>query len=261
MILVMSPRKIEIFGLEDFPEIEEGDDIGALILSLAERQGVGVEDGDIVVVAQKIVSKAEGRVVKLRDVEPSREAERIGEATGRDERLVELVLREAVRVVKAGRDALIVETRNGRICLNAGIDKSNIHGEDSYVLLPLDPDSSARRIRERIFELSGKRVGVIVSDTTSRPFRRGQVDMAIGVAGLHPFRDYRGERDRAGYTLKVKYISIADEVASAAELVMGQGREGVPVALVRGIEFIEDEQPSSKSLNVSKEIDLFKDTL
>lgn len=257
----MKPRRIEIFGLEGFPEIRGGEDIGGLILAIAERQGIGIEEGDVVVVAQKIVSKAEERIVRLSEVDPSGEAERIAGITWKDRRLVELILREAGEVVKTGRDALIVETRKKRICLNAGIDKSNIYGEDAYSLLPLDPDASAWEIRRRILELSGRRVGVIVSDTSSRPFRRGQVNMAIGLAGIHPFRDYRGKPDRTGYILKVKYITLADEIASAAELVMGQGDEGIPVAVVRGIDFLEEEKPSSTDLNVSKDIDLFRDTL
>ena len=227
----------------------------------AEGEGTGIEDGDVVVVAQKIVSKAEGRIMRLRDVVPGREAEEIADVTGKDDRLVELVLRDAGKIVKAGKGVLIVETGNKHVCINAGIDKSNVTGSDSYSLLPSDPDSSARRIRDRVMELSGKRVGVIVSDTSSRPFRRGQVDMVIGLAGFHPFRDYRGKVDRAGYTMKVKYTAIADELAAAAELVIGQGDEGIPVAVIRGVAFVEEEGSSSIDLCVSKEIDLFTDTL
>jgi len=255
-------KTITIIGLADFPSVKSGDDLAELIIKTAQKQGFPIENGDILVVAQKIVSKAEGRVFQLRNAKPSEEAKKLAKTTLKNPGFVELVLREARKIVKASPDTLIVETKNGMICINAGIDKSNVKGEDSYALLPMDADESARRIRRRIAELTGKRVAVIISDTYSRPFRKGQVEYAIGIAGIHPFKDYRGKEDLYGYVLKVKNIAIVDEIAAAAELVMGQGNEGVPVAIIRNLDRAEPtEKCSIRDLFISKQEDLFKGTL
>jgi coenzyme F420-0:L-glutamate ligase/coenzyme F420-1:gamma-L-glutamate ligase len=227
-----------------------------------QRQGVSLENGDVLVVAQKIVSKAEGRVFHLKNVKPSEKAKRLATTTLKDPRFVEQVLRASRRIVKAAPETLVVETQNGMICINAGIDKSNVKGEDSYALLPRDADNSARRIRQKIIELTGKKVAVIISDTYSRPFRKGQVEYAIGIAGIYPFKDYRGKKDLYNYVLKVKNIAIVDEIASAAELVMGQGDEGIPVAILKNVDRVElDDKCSIKDLFISKREDLFKGTL
>jgi len=258
----MRAKKISVIGLESFPSIRAGDDLAKMVVETAEREGVSIEDGDIVVVAQKVVSKAEGRVVRLKDVRPSRRAEELATVVQKDPRFVELVLRETKRVVKASSETLIVETKQGIICINAGIDKSNVPGEDSYVLLPENPDESARRIRSQIMKLTGKRVAIIISDTYSRPFRRGQVEFAIGIAGINPFKDYRGQEDLFGYVLKVKNIAIVDEIASAAELIMGQAKEAVPVVIVKNLKRAErSEASSTDDLAISREEDLFEETL
>jgi len=164
--------------------------------------------------------------------------------------------------VKASSDILIVENENGIICINAGIDKSNVEGDDSYALLPRDSDDSARRIRQEIMEQNGRNVGVIISDTYSRPFRKGQVEFAIGIAGISPFKDYRGKKDIYNYVLKVKNIAIVDEIAAAAELVMGQGSEGIPVAIIKNLDGAElTEKCSINDLFISKQDDLFNGTL
>lgn len=255
-------KRISIIGLEGFPWVRAGDDLAKMVVETAEREGVSFEDGDILVVAQKVVSKAEGRVVRLKDVRPSRRAEELAKVALKDPRLVELVLRETKRVVKASSEALIVETKQGIICINAGIDKSNVPGEDSYALLPKNPDESARRIQSRIMKLTGKRVAIIISDTYSRPFRRGQVDFSIGLAGVNPFKDYRGQEDLFGYVLMVKNVAIVDEIASAAELIMGQAKEAVPVVVVKSLKRAErSEAASTDDLAISGEEDLFKETL
>jgi coenzyme F420-0:L-glutamate ligase/coenzyme F420-1:gamma-L-glutamate ligase len=260
--LMKNLKTISIVGLAGFPSVKIGDDIAELIIKTAQKRGVSIEDGDILVVAQKIVSKAEGRVFQLRKVKPSEKAKKLAMVTLKDSRFVEQVLKASRKVVKAAPETLIVETQNGMICINAGIDKSNVEGEDSYVLLPKDADDSARRIRQRITELTGKKVAVVISDTYSRPFRKGQVEYAIGIAGIYPFKDYRGKKDLYDYVLKVKNIAIVDEIAAAAELVMGQGDEGIPVAILKKVDRVElDDECSIKDLFISKQEDLFKGTL
>ena len=258
----MQAKTVSILGLEGFPLVKAGDDLAKIIMETAEKNAVPIEDGDIIVVAQKIVSKAEDRVVKLRDVEPSEGAKTMAKVASKDPRFVELVLKEAKKVVKCSPEILIVENEKGLICINAGIDKSNVSGKDTYALLPKDPDESAERIRSGIMKLAGKKVVIVISDTYSRPFRRGQVEFAIGIAGIDPFKDYRGQGDLFNYILKVKNIALVDEIASAAELVMGQGREAVPVAIIRDLNRAEpDKTVSIEDLNISKEEDLYRGTL
>lgn len=255
-------KSVRIVGLESFPMVKQGDNLAELILSTMEREGVALDDSDILVVAHKVVSKAEGRLVKLRDVEPSKEAVRLAKVTFKDPRIIETVLQETKRVVKATPEILIVENRQGWMCINAGVDKSNVEGDDSYALLPSDPDESARRIRSGLTRLTGKRPAVIITDTYSRPFRRGQTEFAIGIAGLNPFRDYRGRKDLSGRVLKVKNTAVADEISSAAELVMGQGEEGVPVVIVKNLTGLKrKERVSSADLLISKQEDLFTSAL
>jgi len=255
-------KTVSVIGLESFPLVKQGDNLAELIAATIEREGVALNDGDVVVVAHKVISKAEGRIVRLRDMRPSRRAEKIAKVTLKDQRLIELILRETKSIVKASSEILIVENRQGFVCINAGVDKSNVEGEDAYTLLPYDPDESARRIRSEISRLTGKNVAVVICDTYSRPFRRGQVEFAIGIAGINPFRDYRGQRDMFGYVLKVKNSAIADEIASAAELLMGQGDEAIPVIIIKnlsGTKLIDDN--SATELFISKQEDLFKGTL
>ena len=227
---------ITVIGLRGIPLIREGDDLGRIIVTAAEDQGVGIEEGDVIVVTQKIVSKAEGRKVTLSEVTPSRFAEEIAIRTGKDPRLVEVILRETSRIVKMRGQHLIMETKQGFVCANAGVDRSNVEGTDHVCLLPEDPDRSARTIRNRIKELTGKSPAVIITDTWGRPWRLGQTDFAIGIAGMRPFRDYRGKRDMFGYKLRVTNVCVADELASAAELVKGKS-QGIPVVIIRGYSY------------------------
>lgn len=220
--------ELRVLPVEGLPEIREGDDLGELIAARAE-----LEDADVIVVSQKVVSKAEGRVVRLEDIEPSAQA--IDLAGGHDPRQLEVILREAVRIVRSRPPLVIAETRHGFVCASAGVDASNAPEPGTLVLLPLDPDASASRIRGRLGELTGRDVGVVVSDSFGRPFRTGIVDVAIGVAGIAPLADLRGHVDAAGHELRTTVIAVADEIASAAELVMGK-LAGVPAAVVRGVD-------------------------
>lgn len=250
-------KRIEIIGIEGLPEIKQGDDLPTLIYEHAVKQGIDFKDGDLIVVSQKVVSKAEGRVVDLSSVEPTPLAIEIARAGRRDPRFVELALREAKSVVKKVRGHLITETSHGWIYSYSGVDLSNVSGGKSATLLPEDPDRSAQRIREVLERLSGKRLGVIVSDTCGRPFRRGDVNVAIGVSGFNPIRDLRGKKDIFGYRLRLKKVAVADEVASAAQLVMGELNERIPVALVRGVDVELEDDANSEPLKKRKEHDIF----
>ncbi|RLI09104.1 coenzyme F420-0:L-glutamate ligase [Candidatus Bathyarchaeota archaeon] len=250
-------KEIRIMGLETIPIVGEGDDIGALICEAAGREGIELMDGDVVVVSHIIVSRSEGRVVDLSAVRPSDFAKNVAEAMGKDPKLVEVVLRESKSIARMGDGHLICETKHGFICANAGVDRSNVPGEDRVALLPEDPDASARRIRERIRQLTGRDVAVIISDTHGRPLRLGTINVAIGVAGLEPIWDRRGDVDLFGYTLRVTQVAVADELASAAELLMGQADEGIPVVIIRGYRYRPSEDASARELIRPREQDLF----
>jgi coenzyme F420-0:L-glutamate ligase/coenzyme F420-1:gamma-L-glutamate ligase len=238
-----------VIGAEGLPEIREGDDLAQLVAAKIE-----LEDGDVVVFAQKVVSKAEGRVVRLTDIEPSERAREIA-GDGQDPRRIEAILSEAKRVVRVREPLVIAETRHGFICASAGVDSSNAPEPGMLVLLPLDPDASAQRLRERFRELVGRDVGVLVSDSFGRPWRQGTIDVALGAAGIEVMRDLRGQRDRVGYELHATMIAVADEIASAAELVMGKV-DGVPAAVVRGLEVAGDGH--ARDLVIPEERDLFR---
>ncbi len=253
---------VRVLGLEGFPLVKPGDDIVSLILERAQCLGIPIEDGDVVVVGHKIISKSEGRIVQLSKVKPSARATKIARKSAKDPRLVQLILNESRRVVKVKQGIILVETKEGMVCLNAGIDKSNVEGHDTYSLLPENPGISAERIAERVENLTGKRVRVVVTDTYSRPFRTGQSEFAVSVSGFDPFFDYRGGRDLFGNILKFKFVSIADELACAAELVMGQGAEGIPVAIIKGVGRIAESRNASGSrLIMHRRGDLFRGAL
>jgi coenzyme F420-0:L-glutamate ligase/coenzyme F420-1:gamma-L-glutamate ligase len=244
--------EVRLIPLTGIPEVEEGDDLAGLLLQSAERAG-GLETDDVLVIAQKVVSKAEGRVVALAGVEPSAQALEL--AADEDPRRVEVILRESVAIVRARPPLVIAETRQGFVCASAGVDASNAKGEDTLVLLPDDPDASARGIREAVRGRAGVEVGVIVSDSFGRAWRLGTTDVALGVAGLTPLLDLRGTRDPLGYELHATQIAIADEIAGAAELVMGK-TNGVPAVIVRGVPIEGDGRGSD--LLMPRERDLFR---
>jgi coenzyme F420-0:L-glutamate ligase / coenzyme F420-1:gamma-L-glutamate ligase len=237
---------IHVLPLEGIPEVREGDDLAALLAEAADRTG-GFEPGDVLVVAQKVVSKAEGRVVQLAGVQASDRAREL--AADHDPRRLEVILGEAARLVRTRPPLVIAETRHGFVCASAGVDHSNACEPDTLVLLPLDPDASARALADRFG------VGVIVSDSFGRPFRQGTTDVAIGVAGLPPLLDLRGTRDATGYELRTTTIAVADEIAGAAELVMGK-TNGMPAAIVRGLRLEGDG--TAAELVMPAERDLFR---
>lgn len=225
---------LQIIPVHGLGEVQPGDDLAQIILSALQQQHCALVSGDILVVTQKIVSKAEGRLVRLSEVAPSELAVSIASRCDKDARVVELVLRESVRIVRLERGVLIAETRHAFVCANAGVDASNV-AADIVALLPLDPDASAESLRRTIAAETGVTVGVVISDTFGRAWREGQTDVAIGIAGVRPLRRLDGKRDPAGYELRVTALATAAELASAAELVMGK-LDRVPVALVRGCE-------------------------
>ncbi len=230
---------IRLTPLRGVPLVAPGDDLAALLAAAAERAGISLRDGALVV-CQKVVSKAEGRVVALAEVEPGPEARRIAAEEEKDPRQVELVLRESARLVRRGHGVLIAETRHGFVCANAGIDLSNAPGEDMAVLLPEDPDASARRLRDALAPRDA-RLGVIVSDTFGRPWREGLVDVALGCAGMAPIRDARGESDLSGRELQVTTTATADQLAAAAGLLMDKAA-GIPAVWIEGVA-IEGDAP------------------
>jgi coenzyme F420-0:L-glutamate ligase/coenzyme F420-1:gamma-L-glutamate ligase len=223
-------KRLEILPVGDIPEVRLGDDLAALIIRAAGDEMI--EDGDVVVVTHKIVSKAEGRLVDLATVEPSALAKDFAARYDKDPRQIEIVLRESKRIVRMDRGIIISETHHGFVCANAGVDASNVPGDETVCLLPLDPDASARRLRDALASELGTDLAVIISDSFGRPWRQGITDVAIGVAGMEPLADYRGERDQHGHLLDASVLAVADELASAAELVMGK-TVGIPVAVVR----------------------------
>ena len=248
--------QVQIIGVRGMPEVRPGDDLTALILAAVRGQGSDIEDGDVLVVTQKVVSKAEGQLVDLRQVEPSPPAQEMAARTGKDPRLLEVILGESQRIVRQERGVIICETRHGFVCANAGVDTSNV-GKGMVCLLPENPDQSAERIRVAVQErATGISIAVVISDTFGRPWREGHTNVAIGVAGMSPIKDYVGQADPQGYVLRVSTMAVADELAAAAELVMGK-LSRVPVAIVRGFDYRRAEG-SARELIRPAERDLFR---
>jgi coenzyme F420-0:L-glutamate ligase/coenzyme F420-1:gamma-L-glutamate ligase len=246
---------LRIIPLRGLPEFRAGDDVARAILDAAGSEP-GIREGDVLVVTQKVVSKSEGRVVRLDTVKPTEDAEELARATEKDPRLVELILQESTGVVRQQGPILITETRHGFVCANAGIDASNVGAEGTVCLLPIDPDASAQRIRSGIRNGVGADVAVIISDTFGRAWREGHTNVAVGVAGMLPFADYVGQIDPFGYELRVSTLCVADELAGAAELVQNK-LDGVPVAIVRGFDYRHGDG-SARQIVRPKENDLFR---
>jgi coenzyme F420-0:L-glutamate ligase / coenzyme F420-1:gamma-L-glutamate ligase len=246
---------IALMPVLGLPEIREGDDLARLIVEAARRERIAFQSGDILVVAQKVVSKAEGRTARLSTVEPSEQASQLAAKGGRDPRLVEVILRESRRIVRE-HPVLIVETRHGFVCANAGVDHSNVPGDDVVTLLPRDPDGSARVLVVALQKLSKKRVAVVISDTFGRPWRLGLTNVAIGAAGIPVLLDLRGTHDRNSKPLHATILAIADDLAAAAGLVMGK-RDGIPAVIVRGYKYRPAQEPATKIIRPASE-DLFR---
>ena len=249
------PPRYEVIGIEGIGEVQPGDDIARLVLDAAARQHTPVTGGDVLVLSQKMVSKTEGRLLRLSDIAPSTMATTFATELGRDPRLIEVILRESRRVVRMDRGVLVTETHHGWVCANAGVDQSNMDA-DMVALLPEDPDRSARAFRDAVRERTRAEIHVIVADTFGRPWREGLVNIAIGVAGFAPLRSYLGERDPAGRPLQATILAIADELAAAAEPVMGK-LDRIPAAIVRGLPLAPSEE-GSKALLRDPARDLFR---
>ncbi len=245
--------EIRIIPVTGIPLIKEGDDLAKIISDRIELQ-----EDDILVICETVVSKSQGRVINLSKIKPSSKAIEYSKKTSKDPRLVQLILDESKEVLKVGDSVIVVETKEGNICASAGIDVSNVCGDESIVgLLPKDPDKEAEKIRLELKKLTGKDVAVIISDTQGRPFRSGAIGVAIGVSGMNPLWKRAGEKDLYGYELKSSIIATADEASSAASLLMGQADEGIPVVIIRGARY-QKGKGSSKELLREKEKDLFR---
>jgi coenzyme F420-0:L-glutamate ligase/coenzyme F420-1:gamma-L-glutamate ligase len=249
---------IEIIPVKGLPLIVPGDNLAELITKAAKKQGTPIQEQDVIVITHVVTSKAEGNIINLDSIIPSKQAIEIAKKTEKDPALVEVVLKETKEIIRLGENSIITETKNGIICANAGVDRSNVAGERNVVPLPKDPNESAEKIRKQIEEVTGDNIAVIISDTHGRPFRNGEINVAIGVSGIKPIRDRRGEKDLFGYTLRVKQTAITDELASAAELVIGQASESCPVAIIRGYKYQIAGKASPTDMTRPKEKDLFR---
>ena len=252
----MSARRLVVTGVHGLPEIRPGDDLATLIANAVRAEGEQLRDGDVLAVAQKIVSKSEGRIVPLADVVPGPRALEMARDSGKDARQLEVVLSESAKVVRWSHGVLISQTRHGFVCANAGVDRSNAGAPDTVILLPIDPDASATRLREAIRAKTGATVSVIVTDTFGRAWREGHMNVAIGIAGLPALKRYVGQFDPEGYELRVTEIAVADEVAAAAELVMGK-LDRCPVAIVRGLALTETAETARDYVRPAEK-DLFR---
>jgi coenzyme F420-0:L-glutamate ligase/coenzyme F420-1:gamma-L-glutamate ligase len=250
---------LHIIPLPVDEDVTTGDDIGKLILQAASANGVSMQNHDVVVITQKIISKSEGRMINLSTIKPSNHAFELASETKKDPRFIELVLIESKSIVKYSENVIVTETKHGFVCANAGIDQSNVSdpGNDFVLLLPVDPDLSARRIKEAIAETIGMNIAVVISDTFGRPFRLGQTNVAIGVSGINSIKSYIGKADMYGNILRMTEIAVVDELASAAELVMGK-TERVPIAIIRGYEFSSSVSNTAKTLVRDSVQDLFR---
>jgi coenzyme F420-0:L-glutamate ligase/coenzyme F420-1:gamma-L-glutamate ligase len=248
-------RQIEMIPVAGLPEIRKGDDLARLIFGAARKAKIAFQEQDILVVAQKVVSKAEGRFARLSTIEPSAQACQLASKGRRDPRLVEIILRESRRIVRE-HPVLIVETQHGFVCANAGVDHSNVPGDDVVTLLPLDPDGSACRLTAKLRSLTKKQLAVIISDTFGRPWRLGLTNVVIGAAGIPVLMDLRGKRDRNGKPLQATILAVADELAAAAGLVMGK-REGIPAVIIRGYKYRSTQEPATRIIRPAHE-DLFR---
>ena len=249
-------NRLELIGIAGLPEIKQGDDLTRLFLDAVNEQKVDLEDGDVIVFTSKVVSKSEGRVVDLASVQVSEEAERIARETDKDPRIVQLVLDESNRIERMMRNHIIVESKHGFVCANAGVDESNVE-EGKAVLLPNDPQRSARQLKTELEARSGRAIAVLIADSFGRAFRDGVTGVCVGVSGIPALVDRRGEEDRFGKIAEITKEAIADEICAAANLVMGEFKEGIPIVIVRGLTLERCERDINELL-FSREDDLFR---
>ena len=249
--------RIEIIAVSGLPEVVEGDNLSTMIYDAVRGQCVDLEDGDVIVVAQKIVSKSEGAVVDLQMVTPSKQAHALAETVKKDPRLVEVILQQSSQIVRAAPGVLITETIHGLVCANSGVDSSNSAQDDQVIILPPDPDKSARGLKSGLEKRSGVRLGIVVSDSFGRPWREGSTNIAVGIAGFEPLEDARGLGDDHGRVLHATVVAVADELASAAQLVIGEFG-GVPAAIVRGARITSSDSAGAGLLQRNSKTDLFR---
>jgi coenzyme F420-0:L-glutamate ligase / coenzyme F420-1:gamma-L-glutamate ligase len=252
--------EIKIIGLNGVPIINEGDDLAKIIICSIKNQGLKIDDGDVLIIAETAVVKAEGRIIDLRKIRPSEKALKLAKQTGKDVKLVEAIIQESEEIIKVGPDFIISETKHGFVCANAGIDESNV---DIGLATPIpdDPDTSADLLKKALQKRFGKDIAVIIADTQGRAFREGAIGVAIGVSGIDPLWDRSGELDLYGRELKTTMVAVADELSAAASLIMGQANEGIPVAIIKGIPYfkkLKTEESSIKALIRPKKYDVFR---
>lgn len=250
-------KKIEIIPITNVPIIKQKDNLANMIWEAAKKQGTPIKNEDIIVITHVIISRSEGNIIDLNSIIPSKFAKNISKTTKKDPRLIEIILRESTGIVRMRDNKLITKTKQGIICANSGIDKSNVPGKNNIALLPKNPNKSAKKIRNEILKKYKKNVAVIISDSHGRPLRQGEINIAIGTSGLVPLWDRRGEKDLFGYTIKIKKTAIADELASAAELVIGQTNEAIPVAIIRGYAYQKSDTETGVVLIRDPKKDLF----
>ena len=249
---------VKVIAVEGLPLIKPGDNLAELICNAAKKQNTPIQEKDVIVITHVVVSKAEGNIINLDEIVPSEQAKEIAQKTSKEPALIEVILRETKDIIRIGPNSVITETKSGVICANAGVDRSNVEGERNVAPLPKNPNASTQYIRQEMKRLTGCEVAVIISDTHGRPLRMGEINVAVGVAGIKPIRDRRGEKDLFGYVLRIKQTAIADELSSAAELVIGQANEGIPAAIIRGYNYQTAENVSATELTRPKEKDLFR---
>ncbi len=252
--------EIRVIGIENIPLVDEGDDIAALILNAISDESIEVENDDVIVIAETIISKAEGNKIILESIEPSLKALEIAEKTGKDPQLVEAIIEKSNEIIKVGPDFIISETKHGFVCANAGIDESNVE-KGIATPIPEDPDKSAEIIRKKIEKTVQKEIVVIISDTQGRAFREGAIGTAVGISGMVPLWDRKGEKDLYDRELQTTSIAVADELASAASILMGQADEGIPIVIIRGVSYVQslrNNKGTSKDLIRPKKYDVFR---
>ena len=250
-------KKIEIIPVTNLPIIKQKDNLAVMIWEAAKKQGTPIKNEDVIIITHVIISRSEGNIIDLTSIIPSEFAKIVSKKANKDPRLIEIILRESNSIVRMKNNKLITKTKQGIICANSGIDKSNVPGKNIVALLPKDSNQSAKKIRNVILKKYEKNVAVIISDSHGRPLRQGEINIALGSSGLEPLWDRRGEKDLFGYTIEIKKTAIADELASAAELVIGQTDEGIPVAIIRGYEYPKSEIQNAKILIRDSKKDLF----
>lgn len=252
--------EIRVIGIEGIPLVKEGDDIASLILNAIKKENIEIENNDVIVIAETIISKAEGNKIDLQSIQPSLKAIEIAEKTGKEPQIVESIINESNEIIAVGPDFIISETRHGFVCANAGIDESNVENGIATPI-PENPDKSAQIIREKILNAIGKEVVIIISDTQGRAFREGAIGTAVGISGMNPLWDRKGEKDLYGRQLQTTSIAVADELSSAASILMGQADEGIPVVLIKGISYVNDLKDinaTSKDIIRPKKYDVFR---